>query len=103
MNNILQDIIKCEQEASRLEEEARKQSITIISDARKKAAELMENSLIEGEKLCENLLQEAKKNAEEEFQSSLMNDEQIKSVSPDKLEAAVNLIVERVVDEPWQW
>jgi len=101
MNNILQDIIRCEQEASRLEEEARKQALKIISEARKKAAELMEKSLIEGEALSENILKEAKEKSEQQLNS--ITDQETFSVSPEKLQTAVNLIVERVVDKPWQW
>ncbi|NLM75186.1 MAG: hypothetical protein GX187_03725 [Clostridiaceae bacterium] len=101
MNNILQDIIKCEREATRLEEEARQKSLKIISEARKKAAELVETSLIEGEALSEKLIKEAQEKAEQKL--SLVAHQEIKTVSAEKIEAAVNLIVERVVDKPWQW
>ncbi len=105
MDNILKDIITYEEEALKLQEDAKKQSLEIISEARKKAAELMEKSLVDGENLVENLLKQAKKEGLEELkrQEALASDEELKSIPTQNLNNAVDLIVERVVNKPWQW
>jgi vacuolar-type H+-ATPase subunit H len=105
MESILQDIIQSEEEALKLEEAARQQSLDILTEARKKAEEILEKSLIEGEALVDELLQKARIEASDERRlqpNSELNEVQQKR-SREKLDAAADFIVGRVVNKPWQW
>ena len=106
MDNVLQYIIQSEEEALKIEEEAKKQSLEILSIARKKAEEILEKSLIEGEELVEDILEKARSQAAEESDlhknSKDKVDEHIRTKSKEKLDAAANFIVGRVVNRSWQ-
>ena len=103
MDNILKEIIQYEQQALRLEEEARKEALEIIAEARKKAGEIMEKSLQEGESMVEDLLERARQEGIEEARrhenEQTEAGEQIRAMSRQRLEAAVDYIVERVVNK----
>lgn len=105
MENILTGILSCEEEAFKLQEDAKKQSLEIIAEARKKAADLLEKSLAEGEALVDSLIQQAKKESLEELkrQEALASDQGLKAIPKQKLDDAVDFIVESVVNNPWQW
>lgn len=104
MENILQDIIRSEEEALRLEEEARQKSLEMLTEARKKAEEILEKSLIEGEAMVDELLQKARTEALDDHKlKDAEQDEEALKKSRAKLEAAVDYIVGRVVNKSWQW
>ncbi len=107
MDSILQDIIQSEEEALRLEEEAKKQSLEILTEARKKAEEIIEKSLVEGENMVEDILQKARTEALDERKhherAHFESNEQIKVKAREKLDEAVDYIVGRVVNKSWQW
>ena len=63
MEKILQSIIQSEDEALRLENNAKQQSLVILTEANKKASEILEKSVLEGETLSEELLQKARDEA----------------------------------------
>lgn len=106
MDSILQDIIHCEEEALRLEEQAKKQSLEILAEARKKADEILENSLVEGETMTEEMLQKAREDAiverNHQENSQVKVDDQIRTNSREKINAATDFIVRRVVNKSWQ-
>ncbi|NLL66168.1 MAG: hypothetical protein GX236_00515 [Clostridiaceae bacterium] len=102
MNNILQGIIQSEEEASRIENEAKQQASMILAEARKNASEIMEKSLLEGDALTEELLQNARDEAVEEINSQTESkksaQEQIRLKSKERLEKAAEYIVGRIVN-----
>lgn len=102
MEKILQGIIQSEDEALKLENEARQQALVILAEAQKKAAEILENSVLEGEDLSEELLQKAREEAEEETRlqtdSKTQYLEQIRLKSKQKLKNAAEYIIERIVN-----
>jgi|BioPla2DNA2_1021312.scaffolds.fasta_scaffold01509_7 vacuolar-type H+-ATPase subunit H len=102
MNTILQAIIESEEEASKLENDAKQQALLILTEARKKASEILEKSLLEGEALSEELLQKAREEAEEEarLQADSKNKalEQIRLKAKERLNEAADYIVERIVN-----
>ncbi|MGI6122865.1 MAG: hypothetical protein ACOYIG_01585 [Acetivibrionales bacterium] len=102
MNNILQGIIQSEEEASRIENEAKQQASMILAEARKNASEIMEKSLLEGDALTEALLQNARDEAVEEINSQTESkksaQEQIRLKSKERLEKAAEYIVGRIVN-----
>ncbi|NLO99487.1 MAG: hypothetical protein GX386_04255 [Clostridiaceae bacterium] len=101
MNTVLLSIIESEEEASRLENEAKQQALLILTEARRKASEILEKSLIEGEALSEELLQKARDEAVEEanLQADSKNREleSIRLKSKERLNKAAEYIVERIV------
>jgi vacuolar-type H+-ATPase subunit H len=101
MNTILLGIIASEEEASKLENEAKQQALLILTEARKKASEILEKSLFEGERLSEELLQKARDEAVEEanlqVDSKDKAQEQIRLKSKERLNKAAEYIVERIV------
>lgn len=101
MNTILLGIIESEEEASRLENEAKQQALLILTEAKKKASEILEKSLLEGEVLSEELLQKARDEAVEEanlqVDSKNKAQEQIRLKSKERLNKAAEYIVERIV------
>ena len=107
MDSILQDIIQSEDEALRLEDEAKRQSLEILTEARKKAEDIMEKALVEGEAMVEHILQQARNEALDERKSKekahFESNEQIKVKAREKLNEAVDYIVGRVVKKSWQW
>jgi vacuolar-type H+-ATPase subunit H len=107
MDNVLQDIIKSEEEALKIEEEAKQEALEILSEARKKAEEILEKSLEEGENVAEDLLQKARSEAvkEKNLRESSKDkaDEQTRTKSREKLDKAADFIAGRVVNKSWQW
>ena len=107
MDDILQDIINREEEALRLEEEAKKKSLDILTEARKRAEEILENSLVEGEKMAEEILVKARTEAVTERklheEANITSQEQTRLKYREKLDVAVDFIVERIVNKSWQW
>ena len=101
MNTILLGIIASEEEASKLENEAKQQALLILTEARKKASEILEKSLFEGERLSEESLQKARDEAVEEanlqVDSKDKAQEQIRLKSKERLNKAAEYIVERIV------
>lgn len=102
MEKILQGIIQSEEEALRLENEAKQQASVIITEAEKKAAEILEKSVQEGETLSGELLQKARDEAIKEknlqAHSKTQSLEQIRIKSKERLQKAVDYIVEKVVN-----
>ncbi|MGI6086021.1 MAG: hypothetical protein ACOYIF_11395 [Acetivibrionales bacterium] len=102
MNNILQDIIQSEEEASRLEDEAKQKALVILAEARKMASEILEKSILEGETLSDELLRKAREEAAEEIrlqaESKNRAQEQIRLKAKGKLGKAADYIVERIVN-----
>lgn len=107
MDDILQDIIKREEEALKLEEEAKRQSLEILTDARKKAEEILEKSLAQGEGMAEEILNKARAEALDERKlhesANLENEEQTRKKYREKLNEASDFIVGRIVNKSWQW
>ncbi len=106
MDDILQDIINREEEALRIEEEAKKQSLDILTEARKKAEEVLEKSLVEGESVAEEILKKARDEAFEERKlhdnQTLGEQEQTRARFREKLNEAADYIVGRIVNKSWQ-
>lgn len=106
MENILQDIIQSEEEALRIENEAKQEALNIVSDARKKAEGIIEEAFTQGEEITKVILDEAKADAINERRQSVSAqqeiDEQIRIKSREKLEKAVDFIVGKVVNKSWQ-
>lgn len=107
MDNVLQDIIMCEEEAARLEEEAKSKSLELLTKARKKAEDILENSLVEGESMVDHILKKAQSEADDERKLNenayMSQDEQSRMKSKESLNEAADFIVGRVVSKSWQW
>lgn len=106
MENILQDIIQSEEEALRIENEAKQEALIIVSDAKKKAEGIIEGAFTQGEEIEKDLLDDAKDEAfTERKQSKGVQQEvgeQIRTKSREKLGKAVDFIVGKVVNKSWQ-
>lgn len=106
MDNVLQGIIKSEEEALRIEEIAKKQALEILAEARKKAEVILEKSLSEGETMAEDLLKKARAEVAKERDLNKSNKDvaegHIMDNIPDKLNAASDYIVGKVVNKSWQ-
>lgn len=106
MENILQDIIQSEEEALRIENEAKQEALIIVSDARKKAEAIIEGAFTQGEEIEKDLLNNAKDEAIAERKQSMgawqEADERIRIKSSEKLEKAIDFIVGKVVNKSWQ-
>ncbi len=106
MDNILQDIISSEQEALKIENEAKQEALNIVSEAKKKAEVIIEEAFSQGEEIAQDLLKVAKTEAFDERRQSMgvqqEADERIKAKSREKLEMAVDFIVGKVVNKSWQ-
>lgn len=102
MEKILQGIIQSEDEAHRLENEAKQQALVIITEAEKKASEILEKSIFEGETLSQELLQKGKDEAVNETNlqtdSKIQSLEQIRLKSKERLQKAADYIAETVVN-----
>lgn len=102
MEKILQSIIQSEDEALRLENNAKQQSLVILTEANKKASEILEKSVLEGETLSEELLQKARDEAINETNlksnSKIQSLEQIRLKSKERLQKAADYITEKVVN-----
>lgn len=107
MENILQDIIQCEEEAARLESEAKQEALEILTKARKSAEEIIEKSLVDGEAMVEDILQKARSEAndvrKQHQEINLEADEKFRLKSREKLDTAAEFIAGRVVNKSWQW
>ncbi len=101
MNTILQGIIESEEEASKLENEAKQKALLILTEARKNASEILEKALLEGEKLSDELIQKARDEAVEEANlqadSKSHSQEQIRLRSKERINKAAEYIIERIV------
>jgi len=106
MENVLQDIIQSEEEALRIENEAKLEALAIVSDAKKKAEQILENAFIQGEEIEKDLMESAKAEALKERKQSMNAqqeiEEQIRIKSREKLSKAVDFIVGKVVSKSWQ-
>lgn len=106
MENILQDIIQSEEEALRIENEAKQEALIIVSDAKKKAEGIIESAFTQGEEIEKDLLDEAKDEAFAERKQSIgvqqEAGEQIRTKSREKLGKAIDFIVGKVVNKSWQ-
>ncbi|HHY65033.1 MAG TPA: hypothetical protein GX501_08305 [Clostridiaceae bacterium] len=106
MVNILQDIIQSEEEALRIENEARQQALAIVAKARKKAETIIEEAFSQGEEITKAILDEAKAEALRERENNISvqkeASERIRMESGMKLEEAVRFIMGKVVDKSWQ-
>jgi len=106
MANILQDIIQSEEEALRIENEARQEALVIVSEARKKADSVIEEALSQGEEITKAILEEAKAEAlreqEQNINAQRESGEKLRMRSKEKLEEAVGFILGKVVNKSWQ-
>lgn len=106
MENILQEIIQSEQEALRIENEARQEALIIVSEARKNAESIIENAFVQGEEITKAILGEAKKEALDERKQGMEArkeaDEKFRQKSREKLDKAVDYILGKVVNKSWQ-
>jgi len=106
MENILQDIIQSEEEALRIENEAKSEALAIVSDAKKKAEQIIESAFTRGEEIEKELMETAKAEALNERKQSMNAqqeaEEQIRIKSREKLGKAVDFIVGKVVSKSWQ-
>lgn len=106
MENILQDIIQSEEEALRIENEAKQEALIIVSDARKKSEGIIEGAFTQGEEIEKDILNNAKDEAIAERKQSMgvqqEADERIRIKSREKLEKAIDFIVGKVVNKSWQ-
>jgi len=106
MENILQEIIQSEEEALRLENEARQEALNIVAEARKKAESIIEDAFSQGEEISKAILDEAKADALKERSKSLEArkeaDEIFRLKSREKLDKAVDFIFGKVVNKSWQ-
>ncbi len=106
MENILQEIIQSEEEALRIENEAKQKALLIVSEARKNAESIIESAFAQGEEITEAILEEAKTEALNEREQGMgarkEADDRIRMKSREKLEKAVGFIFGKVVNKPWQ-
>lgn len=106
MENILQDIIQSEEEALRIENEAKLEALAIISDAKKKAEQIIESAFTQGEEIGKDLLKKAEDEALDERKQRMSTqqgaEQQIRIESREKLGKAVDFIVGKVVNKSWQ-
>lgn len=106
MGNILQEIIQSEEEALRIENEARQEALNIVSEARKKAESVIEEAFGQGEEITKAIFDEARAAALNERKKSLdarkEADELFRQRSREKLDKAVDFIFGKVVNSSWQ-
>lgn len=99
---ILNQIIETEREAVRIEEDSKKEARELIAKARQDAATILEKSRTESEALRAEILRRARQDLEAETKAREEAVEetalQLSSSAEEKLDAAVQFILGRIVD-----
>lgn len=99
---ILNQIIETEREAVRIEEDSKKEARELIAKARQDAAAILETSRAESEALRAEILRRARQDLEAETKAREEAVEetalQLSRSAEEKLDAAVQFILGRIVD-----
>ena len=99
---ILNQIIEAEQEAAQIEENSKKEARELIAKARQDAAAILETSRAESEALRSEILKRARQDLEAETKAREEAVEetalQLSRSAEEKLDAAIQFILGRIVD-----
>ena len=99
--NILNEILETEQEAARIEDDARKEARELVAKARQEAAAIIEEGRTKSEAVRAEILKKARQELDRDMKSREEAVEkealQLAQIAGKRLDAAVKLILGRIV------